>query len=184
MKKIPIIMLCFFILFTIVGCKAKDDINVIHKNSQNNDSTEQSETKPNDSSNEQREIKWYEISSDGLDEEKLIENIDEATLEDIAALLQELTDEIEAKQREDREFAMSAGWFTYTLESDKYKKVINMGNKAAKPLYLIIYKSPNQGLFEYICAMALNEITNCNNNDWKTSKEFLNIFNEYILEHQ
>ena len=54
MKKIPIIMLCFFILFTIVGCKAKDDINVIHKNSQNNDSTEQSETKPNDSSNEQR----------------------------------------------------------------------------------------------------------------------------------
>ena len=58
MKKILIIMLCFFILFTIVGCKAKDDINVIHNNSQNNDSTEQSETKPNDSSNEQREIKW------------------------------------------------------------------------------------------------------------------------------
>jgi hypothetical protein len=59
-----------------------------------------------------------------------------------------------------------------------------MGNKAAKPLYLIIYKSSNQGLFEYICAMALNEITNYNHDDWKTSKEFLNDFNEYIIEHQ
>lgn len=172
MKRALVIMFCFSTLFMIVGCKVKDDINVIYDNPQNNDSIAQSE------------IKWNEISANGLDEKKLIENIDEATLEEIATLLQELTDEIEQKEREDPQFAMSAGWFTYTLESEKYKKVINMGNKAAKPLYLIIYKSPNQGLFEYICAMALNEITNCNNSDWKTSKEFLNIFNEYILEHR
>lgn len=84
----------------IVGCKAKDDINVIDDNPQNNDSIEQSE------------MKWNEISANGLDEKKLIENIDEATLEEIATLLQELTDEIEQKEREDPQFAMSAGWFT------------------------------------------------------------------------
>ncbi len=172
MKRIFIIMLCFFILFTIVGCKEKYDAEIIYNNP------------PNNYSNEESKIKWDEISSNGLDEEKLIENIDETALEEIATLLQELTSEIEVKEREEPEFAMSAGWFTYTLDSEQFKKVIDMGYKAAKPLYLIIYKSDNQGLFEYICAMALNEITNCNIDDWKTSKDFLNSFNEYILEHQ
>ena len=172
MRRILLIIFCCMMLFSFVGCKEKDDVNIVDSNHQHNDS------------NEQSKIKWDEISSNGLDEKKLIENIDEGILEDIAALLQELASEIGIKEREDPEFAMSAGWFTYTLDSEQFKKVVEMGDKAAKPLYLIIYKSPNQGLFEYICAMALNEITNCNNNDWKTSKEFLNIFNEYILEHQ
>lgn len=172
MKRMLMIILCCMMLFTNVGCQEKDDVNIIDSNPQTNDS------------NEQSKIEWDEISPNGLDEEKLIENIDEATLEEIAALLQELTSEIEVKQKEDPEFAMSAEWFTYTLDSDQFKKVIDMGDKAAKPLYLIIYKSPNQGLFEYICAMALKEVTHCDKDDWKTSKEFLNSFNEYILEHQ
>lgn len=170
MRRILLIIFCCMMLFSFVGCKEKDDVNIVDSNHQHNDS------------NEQSEMKWDEISSNGIDEEKLIENIDEADLEEIATLLQELTNEIEEKERDDPEFAVSAGWFTYTLDSDKFKKVIDMGAKAAKPLYLIIYKSPNQGLFEYICAMALDEITNCVEDDWKTSKEFLNYFNKYILE--
>lgn len=172
MKRMLMIVLCCMMLFTSVGCEEKADANIIDSNPQDNDS------------NQQSELKWDEISSNGLDEKRLVENIDEAALEEIAALLQELTGEIEVKQREDPEFAMSADWFTYTLNSDQFKKVINMGDKAAKPLYFIIHKSPNQGLFEYICAMALSEITNYDKDDWKTSKEFLNCFNEYILEHQ
>ena len=150
MKRVFAIVLCVFVLFVIAGCKSKGDISANHDNLQSDNSAEQNKTKPNDYSGEQEKINWPEILPNGIDEEKLVENIDEATLEEIAALLQELTSEIEIKEREDPVFAMSAGWFTYTLESDQYQKVVNMGDKAAKPLYLIIYKSPNQGLFEYI----------------------------------
>lgn len=165
-------LLCFLLLLAAAGCGAKEEIPAISDSSQTGDDTQQ------------RELEWTEISPEGLDEEKLIENIDESVLEEVAALLQQLTGEIEAKQREDPEFAMSAGWFTYTLESDQYRAVVQMGDRAAKPLYLILYKSPDQGLFEYICAMALSEITGCTQQDWKTSKEFLTVLNTYLLEHQ
>lgn len=82
MKRMLMIILCCMMLFTNVGCQEKNDVNIIDNNPQTNDS------------NEQSKIEWDEISPNGLDEEKLIENIDEATLEEIAALLQELTNEI------------------------------------------------------------------------------------------
>mgnify|MGYP006948544004 CR=1 FL=1 len=44
-------------------------------------------------------------------------------------------------------------------DSDRYKKVLGMGEAAMKPLYWIIYKSPEAGLYEYICARALAELS-------------------------
>lgn len=169
MKKITIIILCLLMSFLFSGCKAENSLNIIYNK------------QPDSDTSEQEGLNWPEISSDGLDEEMLIENVDGAALEEIATSLQELTDEIETEQRENPEFAMSAEWYTYALESNEYKEIVGMGNKAAKALYLIIYKSPNQGLFEYICAMALNEITGFDNDEWKTSKEFLNLFNQFVL---
>ena len=58
----------------MLDVKKKNDVNIIDNNPQTNDS------------NEQSKIEWDEISPNGLDEEKL--------LEEIAALLQELTNEI------------------------------------------------------------------------------------------
>lgn len=73
------------------------------------------------------------------------------------------------------------------FDSQQYNKVLNMGGAAMKPLYWIIYKSPNAGMYEYICATALYELSGCDftNEDgsltWTNSKEFLDRFNEKIL---
>lgn len=49
-----------------------------------------------------------------------------------------------------------------------------------KPLYLILYKSPNAGMYEYICAQALYELSGYEF-EWENSKEFLEKFNEKVL---
>ena len=179
-KRMGRMAVCLLLLAAAVGCGAQEERPAVSSSVQeerpaSSSSAQNSERTP------QREIEWVEISPQGVDEEALIRNVDRTALEKIAALLQELTGEIETKQREDPAFAMSAGWFSYTLESDQYKTVVGMGDRAAKPLYLILYKSPNQGLFEYICAMALDEITGYDHPDWKTSKEFLTVLNRAIL---
>ena len=62
--------------------------------------------------------------------------------------------------------------------------MLEIGNPAMKPLYWIIYKSPNAGMYEYICAMALYELSGYDflNEDgslsWTNSKEFVERFNE------
>ena len=134
------------------------------------------------SGSESTEITWNEILADGVDEEKLMEAVDTAVLERVAALLQELTGEIEKREREDPEFAFGAGWYTYTFESEQFQEVLEMGNAAAKPLYLILYKSPHQGLYEYICCMALERITKVEIEDWESAKDFIEQFGSKILE--
>ena len=84
------------------------------------------------------------------------------------------------------DFYFSARWYKYTLDSQQFNEVINMGNNAIKPLYLIIYKSPNQGSYEYICAMALSKLVNFDNvaDSWSTSKEFLEKFNQKVISNR
>ena len=125
-------------------------------------------------------IEWNEIAEDGVNEELLLQNIDIKYLEKIATLLQSLSAEVAQKEQDDIDFYLSAGWYKYTLDSKQFNEVINMGNDAIKPLYLIIYKSPNQGFYEYICAMALSKLVNVTYS-WSTSKEFLEKFNQKII---
>ena len=128
-------------------------------------------------------IEWDEITEEGVNEELLFQNVNTIDLEKIAALLQSLSAEIAQKEKEDINFYLSAGWYKYTLDSQQFNEVINMGNDAIKPLYLIIYKSPNQGSYEYICAMALSKLVNFDDitDSWSTSKEFLEKFNQKII---
>ena len=182
-KRMGRMAVCLLLLAAAVGCGAQEErpassSSVQEERPASSSSAQNSERTP------PREIEWVEISPQGVDEEALIRNVDRTALEKIAALLQELTGEIETKQREDPAFAMSADWFSYARGSERYQTVVRMGDKAAKPLYLILYKSPNQGLFEYICAMALDEITGYDHPDWKTSKEFLTVLNRAILAQQ
>ena len=130
--------------------------------------------------NQKSEITWDEITAEGVDEQELIQNMNTDDLEKIATLLQNLTAEIEEKEREDYQFVFEAKWYDYTLQSEQFNQVLDMGNKALKPLYLIVYKSPNQGLYEYICCMAIQKITNYQIEDWNTSKDFLDKFNKAI----
>ena len=132
---------------------------------------------------EKNETKWDEITTEGVDEQKLIENINKADLEKIATLLQNLSHEIGEKQKEP-DFYFSGQWYSYILESKQFNEVLNMENDALKPLYLIVYKSPNQYLYEYICCMAIQKITNYEVGDWNTSKDFLEKFNKYICDNR
>lgn len=131
-------------------------------------------------------IEWNEITEDGVNEELLFQNVDTKYLEKIATLLQSLSAEIAQKEQDDIDFYLSAGWYKYTLDSQQFNEVINMGNDAIKPLYLIIYKSPNQGSYEYICAMALSKLVNFDNvtDSWSTSKEFLEKFNQKAISNR
>lgn len=128
-------------------------------------------------------IEWDEITEEGVNEELLFKNVNTKDLEKIATLLQSLTGEIAQKEKEDINFYLSAGWYKYTLNSQQFNEVINMGNDAIKPLYLIIYKSSNQGSYEYICAMALSKLVNFDDvtDSWSTSKEFLEKFNQKVV---
>ena len=133
--------------------------------------------------NSKENMEWNEITAKGVNEELLLQNVNTKDLEKISTLLQSLSAEIAQKEKEDINFYLSAGWYKYTLDSQQFNEVINMGKDAIKPLYLIIYKSPNQGSYEYICAMALSKLVNFNNviDSWSTSKEFLEMFNQKVI---
>ncbi len=136
------------------------------------------------------DISWEELSESGVNEALLLEHINQEDLETIAAQLQELVRLIGQKGEQDRTYWLTAQWFTDTKNSEQYKNVVAMGQGAVKPLYLILYKSPDDGFYEYVCAMALDEITGYKVNDkypdvgWVSAKDFLTKFNDIILEEQ
>lgn len=123
---------------------------------------------------------WKEITADGINEELLIKNIDTEVLTQIATELQTLVKEEGEDEREHPEIVITEGW-TRVFKNERYKKVLKMGNSAMKPLYLILYKSPNAGMYEYICAEALYELSGFDFY-WTNSREFLEEFNKKIIE--
>ena len=130
-------------------------------------------------------MEWPEISPDGVNETLLFSQIDTAVLENIARELQTLVQEEREAERQNPSIVLTEGW-TRVFRSERYQKVLDMGQNAVKPLYWIIYKSPNAGLYEYICATALYELsgydfTDENGFTWSTSKELLERMNERIL---
>ena len=166
MKKIAFLICILILCLMLIGCGKE-----INKNDNSSHTA---------IINQKSEITWDEITTEGVDEQELIQNMNADDLEKIATLLQNLTAEIEEKEREDYQFVFEAKWYDYTLQSEQFNQVLDMGNKALKPLYLIVYKSPNQGLYEYICCMAIQKITNYQIEDWNTSKDFLDKFNKAI----
>ncbi len=125
-------------------------------------------------------ITWEEITKDGVNEELLLKNVDEEVLTEIATELQTLVEEAKAEERANPEIVITEGW-TRVWEYERYKKVLNIGSPAMKPLYLIIYKSPNAGEYEYLCAKILYELSG-SDFDWTNAKEFLEKFNQKIIE--
>ena len=140
-------------------------------------------------SSETSQITWDEITENGVDEEALWQNVDQDILEYVATELQTLVAEEEKAECENQELVLTEGWVR-VFESERYHNVVNLGEKAMKPLYWIIYKSPNAGMYEYICATALYEISGYDfakeNGEltWSTSKEFIEVFNEQILSER
>lgn len=126
-----------------------------------------------------KKITWDEITSNGVNEQMLVENIDTEILKEIAAELQTLVEEETEEERRNPEIVITEGWGR-VFSSERYKKVISIGEPAMKPLYLIIYKSANAGAYEYICAKALYDISGYDF-EWVNSKDFLEKFNEQVI---
>lgn len=134
-------------------------------------------------------LAWPEITDDGVNEELFLENLNTEVLEFISNELQTLIEEQSAAEFGNSEMALSGGWNSI-FDSERYQKVLDMGETAMKPLYWIIYKSPDAGMYEYICAMALSELSEYDFIEedgvltWSNSKEFLERFNEKILNER
>lgn len=142
-------------------------------------------------SKENEKIVWDEINKQGVvDENLLIKNIDQEILTHVAYQLQSICKEISAKGEKDKNYWLTGQWYTDIVDSKQYKNVISLNKKAMKPLFLIIYKSPNAGMYEWTCSKALEEISGFDfsgkNNDrtWSNSKEFLKNFTDIIIEQK
>lgn len=130
--------------------------------------------------NKEKEVTWEEITADGVNEELLLMNVDDKLLTEIATELQTLVSDAKQEEIENPEIVITEGW-ARVWEYERYKKVLNMGSPAMKPLYLIIYKSPNAGEYEYLCARILYELSGFDFY-WTNSKDFLECFNQKIIE--
>lgn len=184
MKKI-ISMIGIIFLFLITSCNHKDVRDIPTATTQQIEETKNQHIESQETI-ETDFLSWLEITEDGVNEELFWENLDAEVLEAVATELQALVEaEVEA-ERANPEIVITEGW-TRVFDSHQYNKVLNMGESAMKPLYWIIYKSPNAGMYEYICATALYELSGYDftNEDgsltWNNSKEFLDRFNEKIL---
>lgn len=135
---------------------------------------------PSSQSPEQEEVTWEEITEQGVNEELLLRNVDEELLKEIASELQALVREAQAEERANPEILITQGW-ARVFEYERYQKVLNMGSPAMKPLYLILYKSPDAGEYEYLCARILYELSGYEF-DWANSREFLAGFNQKVIE--
>ena len=194
-------MLVICLIFLFSSCKNQKDFS----NNNNKIKTEkqvstkkeeklepnEDKTEPNEDKVDRNEdIVWDEVTENGVDEELLLKNIDEKTLTFIAQQFQDICTKIGEKEKKDKFYWLKGEWYHDVMDSKQYHNVILLGNKAMKPLFLIIYKSPIAGLYEWICSKALTEISrfdfsNENNGaGWGNSKEFLEMFIDRVLEQK
>lgn len=189
---LAMLVICLILLFS--SCKNQKDFS----NNNNKIKTEkqvstkkEEKLEPNEDKTEPNEdIVWDEVTENGVDEELLLKNIDEKTLTFIAQQFQDICTKIGEKEKKDKFYWLKGEWYHDVMDSKQYHNVILLGNKAMKPLFLIIYKSPIAGLYEWICSKALTEISgfdfsNENNGaGWGNSKEFLEMFIDRVLEQK
>lgn len=133
-------------------------------------------------------VDWSGITENGVDEDIVFQNLDIGVLEEIAKKLQNRVKEAEIAEAEDPAFTLEGKWYSFMFDSEAYKEVVALGEKAMLPLFWILYKSPNAGLYEYTCATALAELSEvyfvdeAAFSDWKDSQDFLEQFINRIAE--
>ena len=193
MKRVKLSLLGLLLVIRLSSCgqSKTGEMNHVELTSESNgkESKALDDSVDTEISSEISKITWNEITEKGVDEEALWKNVDQDILEYVATEIQTLVAEEEKAERENQELVLTEGWVR-VFESERYHNVVNLGEKAMKPLYWIICKSPNSGMYEYICATALYEISGYDfmreNGEltWSTSKEFIEVFNEQILSER
>lgn len=131
---------------------------------------------------------WSDLTAEGLDEDDFLEKLDIACLQDVAAKLQSVVEETQAEERADQSVILSEGP-ARAFQKEQYLAVIAMGERAELPLYYILYRSPNDGMYEYLCAVALSELTGLDLMDasgdhhaWTSGKGYLALFQAHMAE--
>lgn len=179
------IVLISILLLVLTGC-SNNSKQIINENNNNNIINKQDEIIKNV---DKSKIEWNEITQNGVDEELLLKNIDIDVLTSVAANLQSAMDEELKEERANPEILITEGW-TRILNKEQYKQVISIGKPAMKPLYWILYKSETNGEYEYICAMALQEISGITFDEengtqgWSTAKEYLDLFTKKVISQE
>ncbi len=140
--------------------------------------------------NKEKEITWEEITENGVNEELILEKLDTQILEKIAKNLQDVMDEEIKDEQENPQILITEGWIRI-FNKEKYKEIISIGKPAMKPLYYILYKSENNGLYEFLCAKALQEISGIGGEiaddgtmQWSTAKEYLELFTKKVTNDE
>lgn len=189
---LAMLVICLILLFS--SCKNQKDFsnnnNKIKTEKQVSTKKEEKLEPSEEKVDRNEDVVWDEVTENGVDEELLLKNIDEKTLTFIAQQFQDICKKIGEKEKKDKFYWLKGEWYHDVMDSKQYHNVILLGNKAMKPLFLIIYKSPIAGLYEWICSKALTEISgfdfsNENNGaGWGNSKEFLEMFIDRVLEQK
>lgn len=181
-------------LLTLSGCdKSRENSFEGKETTQESFATEATEHSGNPTTGEttgeeQGGADWSGITENGVDEDIVFQNLDIGVLEEIAEKLQNRVKEAEIAEAEDPTFTLEGKWYPFMFDSNAYKEVVALGEKAMLPLFWILYKSPNAGLYEYTCASALAELSEvyfedeAAFSDWKDSRDFLEQFINRIAE--
>ena len=184
-------------LITLIsGCKSQNnfsdnnrEVKTENQKSERNKRHSENSARNEKHSENNEDVDWKEVSKNGVDETLLIKNIDEKVLTYVAKQLQNLCDEIGEKGVKDKYYRLT-GWYNDVIYSKQYKSVVSLGKKAMKPLFLIIYKSKQAGMYEWVCSKALDEISGFdfsglnNGAGWSNSREFLKAFTDKIIEQK
>ncbi len=174
MKRTYLIIIPFILMALLTGCGSPADPDGSKITGAVNDA--------------EQEVTWDELSANGVNEELFLENLEPDVLQDIAGQLQTLCNEIAEEQKNNPQSVLEGTWVDMVFASEQYKNIIAMGSKAQKPLYWIIYKSEHEGIYEWICASALEELSGYDFDEdgdgtkWASSKEFLEEFNLQVLK--
>lgn len=195
-RRIVLLFLVLCLLLTVSACGRTDDV---WQEGGTAEKAEEVEAAQTDETEAQAfadgegpgEITWDETGEDGtVDEVLLIENTDTETLTYVAQQLQDLCSEIGEKGEKDKTYWLTGQWYSDATGSEQYANVVSLGEKAEKPLFLIIWKSENAGMYEWVCSRALDEISGLdfseenNGAGWRDSKEFLEMFIRRIAEQR
>lgn len=197
LKKINTYILICIILFSLMSCKQANQLKESLSKGKNTEiqiNNGAAETEISNSASKKADIPsnmetvfWEEITSDGVNEKLLIKNINKGNLEYVAKILQELTKLIEDKGDKDKKYWLTTNWHSDVIDSKQYKKVISMGTEAMKPLYLIIYKSHDHGLYALWCWM-IYPVTIFQKKQVEmvgmARKKFLELLNKKILDNK
>lgn len=135
------------------------------------------ENNPSLPTQEPQEMTWNPIIGNETDEETFMKHLDTDMLISVSEKIQSLlTDETTTGE----------DWLSL-FNSEQYHYVIDLGVKAVKPMYYILYKSEQAGLYEYIISSAINDIigydfSNIEGQRWANAYEFRERYNICVKE--